>query len=474
MPPVNDWESDGGRMENSPAYDPVRLLAWKVLQEVERSSSFADLALDRAFIESPDLRPLDRAMISEMVLGTLRWQGRLDTYLQHALKLRGKKIEPRLMHLLRLGAYQILFMDRVPESAAVNESVRLAKVLFKSEKITGFVNALLRSVTRNQDRDLFPPFAEQPIEHISQAFSHPSWLVERWVKEFGPETARSLCAANNRKPPFAVRTNTLRITREELHRRMGEEGISSQPTSFSPEGLLLKKSPVLAEERLFQEGLYFVQDESSQVVSHLLSPQPGERILDVCAAPGGKTTHLAQLMKNQGEITALELHRSKVKLIEENCRRLGITIVRAIERDASQPLPFPDGEAFDRILLDAPCTGLGILHRNPEAKWRRKPEDIARLSRTQKALLDNVSSWLKSGGSLVYSTCTMTPEENDGVVNSFLETHPKFQREGLREVLPEGFRPLVDPQGFYRTYPEWAISESNRMDGFFAARLKKT
>ncbi len=464
----------GDRVGNSPSYDPVRLLAWKILQDMDRFSSFADLALDRAFIESPDLRPLDRAMISEMVLGTLRWQGRLDTYLQHALKTRDKKIEPRLMHLLRLGAYQILFMDRVPESAAVNESVRLAKVLFKSEKITGFVNALLRSVSRDQDRDLFPPFAEQPIEHISQAFSHPSWLVERWVKEFGAETARSLCAANNRKPPFAVRTNTLKITREELHRRLGEARISSQLTSFSPEGLLLKKSPVLAEERLFQEGLYFVQDESSQVVPHLLSPRPGERVLDVCAAPGGKTTHLAQLMENRGEILALELHRSKVKLIEENCRRLGITIVRAVERDASQPLPFPWGETFDRVLLDAPCTGLGILHRNPEAKWRRKPEDVVRLSQVQRSLLDSVSSWLKPGGTLVYSTCTMTPEENDGVVHSFLESHPEFRPEDLREVLPAGLRPLVDSQGFYRTYPEGVIREPNRMDGFFAARLKKT
>ena len=460
-------------MGNPPPYDPVRLLAWKILQEVERSSSFVDLALDRAFSESPDLRPLDRAMISEMVLGTLRWQGRLDTHLQHALKARGKKIEPRLLHLLRLGSYQILFMDRVPESAAVNESVRLAKVLFKNEKITGFVNALLRSVIRNRDRDLFPPFSERPVEHITQAFSHPSWLAERWVKEFGPETARNLCAANNRKPPFAIRTNTLKITREELQRRLGETHISSQPVSFSPEGLLLKKSPPLAEERLFQEGLYFVQDESSQVVPHLLSPQPGERILDACAAPGGKTTHLAQLMGDRGEILALELHGSKVKLIEENCRRLGITIVRATEGDVSQSPPFPPGETFDRILLDAPCTGLGILHRNPEAKWRRKPEDIARLSRAQKSLLDNVSSWLKPGGTLVYSTCTMTPEENDAVVNSFLETHPQFRLDNLREVLPAGLHPLVDSQGFYRTYPEWVIPESYRMDGFFGARLRK-
>jgi len=460
-------------MEKTPPYDPVRLLAWKVLQEVERSSSFADLALDQAFFQSPDLRPLDRAMISEMVLGTLRWQGRLDIQLQQGLKSRDKKIELRLIHLLRLGAYQILFMDRVPESAAVNESVRLAKILFKNEKITGFVNALLRSLIRNKNRDPFPPFEERPVEHIAQAFSHPSWLVERWVGEFGPEAARRICAANNRKPPFAIRTNTLRIAREELQARLEEGGTPSQIALFSPEGLFLKKSPALAEDRLFQGGMYFIQDEASQLIPHLLSPQPGERVLDACAAPGGKTTHLAQLMKERGEIIALELHGPKLKLMEENFRRLGISNVRSLEADAAQPLPFPREMAFDRILVDAPCTGLGILHRNPEAKWRRKPQDITRLARVQGAILDNVCTWLKPGGKLIYSTCTMTPEENDGVTSLFLEKHPEFRLDDLREFTPPFLHPLMDSKGLFRTYPEGVTAETNRMDGFFAARLTK-
>ena len=463
----------GAGMGNSPPYDPVRLLAWKILQEIERSSSFADLILDQAFFQSPDLRPLDRAMVSEMVLGTLRWQGRLDIHLQQELKSKDKKIEPRLLHLLRLGAYQILFMDRVPESAAVNESVRLAKILFKNEKITGFVNALLRSVIRNKNRELFPPFAEHPVEHITRALSHPAWLVERWVREFGPEVALRICAANNQKPPFTIRTNTLRISREELQTRLEEAGSPSQPAAFSPEGLFLKKSPTLAEDRLFQGGMYFIQDESSQLIPHFLSPQPGERVLDVCAAPGGKTTHIAQLMKDRGEIIALELHGPKIKLIGENCRRLGITAVRTLEADATHPLPFPPGMTFDRVLVDAPCTGLGILHRNPEARWRRKPEDITRLSRVQGNILDNICSWLKPGGTLVYSTCTMNPEENDGVINLFLEKHPEFELENLRDLAPAPIHPLVDSKGFFRTYPEGVTAETNRMDGFFAARLRK-
>jgi 16S rRNA (cytosine967-C5)-methyltransferase len=464
----------GPPMGNSLPYDPVRMLAWKVLQEIERSSSFADLALDQAFFQSPDLRPLDRAMISEMVMGILRWRGRLDAHLQQVLKSKDRKVDPRVLQLLRLGAYQILIMDRVPESAAVNESVRLAKALFKNENIAGFVNALLRSVIRNKNRDFFPPLAERPVDHIVQFFSHPPWLVERWVKEFGPEVALRICAANNQKPPFTIRTNTLKITRESLQRRLQEAGILAQATLYSPDGLTLAKTPDLMKDPLFQEGTYFIQDESSQMIPFLLEPQPGERILDACAAPGGKTTHLAQLMENRGEIFALDLMGGKLGLIQENCRRLGITMVQVMEGDATQPLPFPEGTDFHRVLVDAPCTGLGILHRNPEAKWRRKPEDIPRLAKVQAAILDQASSWLKPGGVLVYSTCTMTLEENDGVVKSFLARHPDFERENLSTTAPLLLRPLVSPEGFFRTYPERLVDESGRMDGFFAARLRKT
>ena len=464
----------GTPMENSLPYDPVRMLAWKILQEIERSSFFADFALDQAFFQTPDLKPLDRAMISEMVMGVLRWRGRLDVHLQQLLKSRDKKVDARLMQLLRLGAYQLLFMDRVPESAAVNESVRLAKALFKNEKIAGFVNALLRSVIRNKNRDFFPSFAEKPVEHMVQFFSHPPWLVERWVKDFGPEVTLRICAANNQKPPFTIRTNTLKITREALHRRLQEDGISAQPTPYSPDGLTLARAPDLTKDPLFQGGMYFIQDESSQMISFLLDPQPGEQILDACAAPGGKTTHLAQLMGNRGEIFALDLLGSKMKLIRENCHRLGVTSVQIMEGDATQPLPIPEGMDFHRVLVDAPCSGLGILHRNPEAKWRRKPEDIPRLAKVQAALLDRASSCLKPGGTLVYSTCTMTPEENERGVETFLARHTDFEREDLSKTAPLFMLPLVSSEGFFRTYPERVMDESRRMDGFFAARLRKT
>ena len=461
-------------MERTEPFDPVRRLAWTILQQVEGSSEFVDFILDRVFSKAPELRPLDRAYISETVLGTLRWQGRLDAIIQSALKSREKKLDTRLLHLLRLGAYQILFLDRVPDSAAVNESVRLARAVFKNEKITGFVNAILRSIARHKDQENFPSLQDQPTEHIAQALSHPRWIVGRWVTEFGPEITKKLCAADNQRPPFTLRTNTLKISREDLRQQLSASGIHSIPTQFSPEGLILPKSLLLAEEDLFQKGMYFVQDEASQIIPHLLDPQPDERVLDTCGAPGGKTTHLAQLMRNRGEIIALDLHDSKIRLIQENCARMGISIVRATPADASQPLPFPPDYIFDRILLDAPCTGLGILHRNPEAKWRRKPEDILRLQRLQSRLLDNVSFRLKPGGILVYSTCTMTREENDWVVGSFLKSHPDFELEDLRSFASTSYHSLIDVKGFLRTYPEVMIrSENYRMDGFFAARMRK-
>jgi 16S rRNA (cytosine967-C5)-methyltransferase len=454
------------------AFDPVRMQAFRLLQRMENSRSFADLLLEGTFSKNPPWRPLDRAFIHELVMGILRWQARLDFAIFRAAQSPKRKIDPRLLNLLRMGTYQIFFMQRVPDSAAVNETVRLAKAIFKNEKITRFVNAVLRSIGRSKNQEDFPSFEAQPVEYIATALSHPRWLVERWVGDFGPETARKICAANNLRPPFTVRVNTLKTSREILQARFSVAGIASLPTPFSPEGLVLRPSPSLAADPLFGQGLYFVQDEASQIVSHLINPQPGERILDACAAPGGKSTHLAQLMENRGEIISLDLYDSRMDLVRESCRRLGISIVRAFRQDASKPLPFPEETTFDRILVDAPCTGLGTLHRHPEAKWRQKPEELPRLQRLQLALLKNVCSWLKPEGVLVYSTCTMAREENDSVLEAFLNTHRDFRLQDLRLLMPASFHPLIDEKGLLRTYPKMMIPyDDYRMDGFFAARM---
>lgn len=460
------------RQRRPPAFDAVRMQAWSLLQRIERSRAYTDLLLDHAFSKNPQWGPLDRSFIQELVLGVLRWRARLDSAIQRAVKSPEKKIDSRLLHLLRVGAYQILFLDRVPHSAAVNESVRLAKAIFKNQKISGFANAVLRSIARNKNQEAFPPFESQPIEYIMEALSHPRWMVERWVREFGPEIARKVCAANNLRPPFTVRVNTLTTSREILQGRLAAAGIESLPAPFSPEGLILQQSPFLPADPLFQEGLYFVQDEASQIISHLLNPQPGERVLDACAAPGGKSTHMAQLMRNRGEIIALDVYDAKIDRIRENGRRMGISILQAFRADASKPLPFPHEITFDRILLDAPCTGLGILHRHPEAKWRQSPPDVQRLHRLQVALLENVCSRLKPRGVLIYSTCTMTREENDFVVDGFLSNHRDFHLQDLRLLVAHSFHPLIDEKGLLRTYPKMTITHDGyRLDGFFAARI---
>jgi 16S rRNA (cytosine967-C5)-methyltransferase len=268
--------------------------------------------------------------------------------------------------------------------------------------------------------------------------------------------------------------NALKTTRDALCAALGKRGLSARPAPFSPDGLIAEKNPLADADDLFKEGLFFLQDESSQLVGYLLQPQPGEKILDACAAPGGKATHLGQFMGNRGEIWALDLQEKKTRLIAENAGRLGLAIIRTLALDASRPLPFDPAVPFDRVLVDAPCTGLGTLHRNPEARWRRKEGDPPRMRDLQLALLRNVSSHLKPGGVLVYSTCTLTAEENEQVVARFLDENEGFALEDLHSVFPASWRELLDEKGFYRTYPEAMIREGGyRMDGFFAARLRK-
>jgi len=454
--------------------DKARLTAFEVLRKIELSHRFADDVLDRAFRADPELSPLDRAFIHELVMGVLRWRGRLDWIIRGVLKFPAKKLDPRLLEILRLGVYQIYHLDRVPASAAVNESVRLAKAILGQQKIAGFVNAALRSILRRQEEIAFPVLEKEPLEYLTSFLSHPSWLAGRWLKEFGAEVAARICLADNFPPPWTLRTNTLKTTRQILSAEVKNREIPTRLAPFSPEALIAGQNPLAEAGDLFQKGLFFLQDEASQIVSHALQPQPGERILDACAAPGGKATHMAQLMENRGEVFAIDRQEEKIRLIAENAGRLGTSIVKGVALDAARPLPFDPAVPFDRILVDAPCTGLGTLHRNPEAKWIRKEEDPRRMQELQFALLRNVCSHLKPEGVLVYSTCTLTEEENDQVVERFLEENAGFVREDLHSVFPSSWNELVDEKGFYRTYPEAMIRDAGyRMDGFFAARLRK-
>jgi 16S rRNA (cytosine967-C5)-methyltransferase len=444
-----------------------RQICFDILNQMELADRHPDALLTDAFKRYRHLTPLDRSFLTELTYGTLRWRGRLDWVIRHFSKVPFEKIELGILNALRLGSYQILFLSKTPAWAAVNESAELAKRV-RGQGGAGFVNAILRSLLREKEEIPFPRIDQDPVLHIAVAESHPLWLVRRWVEEMGVEEALKTCKANNRIAPLTLRTNTLKVDREALIFKLREKELDPSPTPFSEEGIVLGGSPPpVSELPFFKEGLYIIQDEASQLIASIVGPKPGERILDACAAPGGKTTHLAQQMENQGEIDALDLSRERLGFIEEGCRRLGVKIVKTLKGDASRSLPVSEGAKFDRVLADVPCSGFGTLQRNPDVKWRKGKEEIRRLSDLQSSILKNLAGYLREGGILVYSTCTVFHEENEDVIKRFLDEHPDFQLQQMTEALPEKLDPLID-QGYFKTFPL-----VNGMDGFFAARLIK-
>ncbi len=442
-----------------------RGIALEILRRVEVDQAYADILLDNAFKREAGLDSREKRFITELVYGCLRWQGKINWIINNFSR---RKLSLEVLLTLRLGVYQLLFLNKVPSYAVVDEAVNLARRLGQG-RAAGFVNGVLRRIEREQEKIIFPSLEEDPIEHIASVYSHPKWMAERWLKRFGREEARELCAANNQIPPLSLRTNILRISREELFHHLGRRTPGVEKTSFSPEGLSLRRAnSFLWKDPSYLKGWFQVQDEASQLISHILSPREGEVILDTCAAPGGKSTHIAQLMRDKGEVWAVELKPARLKLLKENCRRQGITSIKPVLGDITQPLTPLRGRKFHRILVDPPCSCLGVLRRNPEGKWRVKEGEIATLAETQRSILEAASRYLLAGGTLVYSTCTITPEENTEVVEGFLEAHPDFSLEPVFGFLSESCADLVDESGFYRSYPH-----RHSLDGFFAARLKK-
>jgi len=458
-----------------------RAICLEILNRVEEAALHPDRLLTDSFKRYRYFTSLDRAFLTELTYGVIRWREKLDWVIRHFSKIPFAKIELETLHILRLGLYQILFMSRTPSSAAVNESAELAKRI-RGKGGAGFVNAVLRSSIRQKDEIRYPDMAEDPALHLSVVESHPLWLVQRWLKEMGIEEALKLCKFNNRISPLTLRTNTLKISREDLIRKLEEEKLQPLPSTFSEEGILLQDPPPTSELPFMKEGLYIIQDEASQMVTFILDPKPGERILDACTAPGGKTTHMAQRMKNQGEICALDVSKGKLHLVEEMCQRLGIKIVKTTKGDAVKSLPLPQGVKFDRILADVPCSGFGTLRKNPDLKWRREEKDIKRLGELQVSILSNLSAYVKERGVLVYSTCTVFHEENEDVVETFLGGHPEFQLDQIEKVASDipacRQADMVDGKsekvrsfvrnGYFKTFPP-----KNEMDGFFVARLSR-
>jgi 16S rRNA (cytosine967-C5)-methyltransferase len=380
-----------------------------------------------------------------------------------------EKLSLKTLMILRLGAFQLLFLSRIPPSAAVNEAVRLAKT-GRAQWTASFVNAVLRSLERGKEGLAFPS-REEPVSYLAVNFAHPAWLVQEWLNTWGFIKAEDLCRADNQIPPLTLRTNTLKTDREQLLKKFRNKDLRALPTSFAPEGIRVEEPDhPLVQDDLFRQGFFQIQDEASQMVAHILAPRPGEQVLDLCAGAGGKATHLAQRMNNQGTVLSVDLHPQKIASLRQNAKRLGINMIQGITGDALKatlfPEPFP---TFDRILIDAPCTGWGVIRRNPDLKWRLKLEDSTRLAAMQNKFLQNGARWLKSKGVLVYATCTLNRLENQGVIEKFLADHPDYFLEDVSPFLPDSAKDLVDKEGFYQTWPP-----DHGLDGFFAARLRKT
>ena len=441
-----------------------RRSAFDVLLRIDRERSFADILIDRE-LSLGGLKGPDRGLFTELVYGVLRRQGTLDHVIGRCSSQRIERLERGVLLLLRLGLYQIFFLDRVPVSAAVNETVKLAHAL--APRASGFINAVLRRGDRERESIPYPDRDSDPTGYIAARYSVPAWIAENWIGQLGADEAESLARAMLDPPPLTIRVNTLKASREDVISRLATEGVTVRPGSYSPFALHLTGAhhpPSLAG---FGEGLFTVQDESSQVAAMLLDPRPGHRVLDLCAAPGGKTTHLAQLMENRGTILATDTAPRKLERIRETAARLGIDIITTAPLNAAQKLSPLEGTEFDRILVDAPCSGLGVLRRNPEGKWWKTARNVAELAAIQKDILLNGARFLAPGGVLLYATCSTTREENEAVIDDFLSQNPGFMLEDVREQYPE-WQDIFTEKGCFRSWPH-----RHGMDGFFAARLRR-
>jgi len=436
----------------------ARTLAFQVLQDVFGEGAYANIALSKR-LNDATLSPVDRRFATELVYGTIKASGTLDWMLGHYLKRPLTQTDPMVVNIMRLGMYQLQFLDKIPPSAAVNEAVNLAKK-FAHPGASGFVNAVLRSVIREPDRIRYPNFAKDPVRNIALRECHPEWLVKRWLNQIGPDETLELCRFNNAQPPLSLRTNTLKISRAELLQKLLDSGAEAEISPLAPEGIICRR---LGDEPLqyIKQGLCQAQDESSMLVAHIVDPKPGELVIDACAAPGGKSTHLATLMQNTGRLLSVDIHAHKIQLIEDNQRRLGLTIIEARQLDATELHKTMAGKA-DRVLVDAPCSGLGVLRRRPDARWR-KEDSLQKLPELQKAILASAAQCVKPGGILVYSTCTLERAENEDIVSGFLAQNPDFFLDETGRFLP-----VARDEKMITLWPQ-----RDGTDGFFIARMMR-
>ena len=440
----------------------VRESVVSILEQIEKNQSYSNLLLNNV-IKKNQIATKDIGLLTELTYGTLQRKMTLDYYLEPFIK-NPKKLENWVKQLLRMTLYQMLYLDKIPDRAAIHEAVEIAKK--RGHKgISGMVNGVLRSLQREGIRDMDE--IKDEVERLSIETSHPTWLVRRWIGQFGYNKAKEMCEINLTAPMQTARINTNKITREACIKRLSEEGFQVEESVVVPEAIKCLKGN-LAHSESFREGLITIQDESSMLVAYALGIEQNETILDACAAPGGKSTHIAEKLEETGQVISLDLHEHKVKLINENAVRLGLTNIETKAMDSRKVQEEFEGKTFDRILLDAPCSGLGVMRRKPDMKYTKKEEDLNRLQSIQLQLLDSVTPLLKPGGTLVYSTCTIDRSENDEVVTSFLQKHTDFEGDlSVIERMPKAIQPLMTD------FQLQIFPQDFGSDGFYIASLRK-
>ena len=440
--------------------DKAREAALKIMAAVHQQGAYANVALAKE-LRQGQLSDMDRRFVTELVYGAVKAGETLDWIIKKYLTRPWGKVHPVVQEILRLGTYQLHYMDKVPASAACNESVELAKK-FANMGAAKFVNGVLRTMVREPEKGKFPAGKGNATLQLALSEQHPEWLVRRWIKEFGYDEARKLCQFDNEQAPLTVRTNTLKTSPSELFLQLTALGVEATQSQLVDEGYVLENYGALDKLAPLQEGYCQVQDESSMLVAHVVDPQPGDLVLDVCSAPGGKTTHMAALMENRGRIVACDIYEHKLQRVMENAARLGINIIDPLLRDAREIQHDFAGKA-DRVLVDAPCSGLGVLRRKPDSRWRKTPQLLKELPELQLAILQSAAECVRPGGILVYSTCTIAREENQAVVERFLAGNQAFQREHAGSRLP-----VPREAELVQLYPQ-----RDGTDGFFIACMRR-
>jgi 16S rRNA (cytosine967-C5)-methyltransferase len=443
----------------------ARETAVLILDKVLGEKAYSNIALKQG-LEYSNLSRVDKALVTEIVNGTLKNMIKLDFIIAKFVKMDMNKLDKNVENILRTGVYQIMYLDRVPDSAACNEGSNLARK-FSNEGTVKFVNGVLRNVSRNKDTLQFPDKAREPLRYLSITYSHPMWIVEKWLGEFGFEFTEQLLIANNQVPHFTIRVNKLKIDKESLIKILEQEGIEYGDGLYNKEALYIKGTSAIENKSSFRQGLYQIQDESSILVGRVLDPKPGDLVIDICSAPGGKVTHAAELMDNKGRIIARDIYQHKLDLIQQNCKRLGITIVETENFDAKELDRKMIGKA-DKVLLDAPCSGLGVLRRKPDMKLKKTADNFDELNKLQQQMLSKAAEYVKPKGVLVYSTCTINKSENIKVVEAFLKNREDFYMEDISKLLPENLESNTKTKGYVEIFPN-----IHGIDGFFIARLRR-